>query len=94
MTNKSDKDILNDCIELLGSTNLGLPLVWLWTWDLMKSIMDDPDIDVLVSEDEAWALLVEDADKQEFTLEYGAEEHYDHVRDWMFIKGLITELAE
>lgn len=90
----TDKDKLNQCIDILQSTNLGMSLVWLWTWDLMKSIMDDTDIHVLVSEDEAWEALIKAADKEEFTLEYGAEEHYDHVRDWMFIAGLVTDVAE
>ena len=36
-----DKDKLNECLEILQSTDLGLSLVWLWTWDTIKYYMED-----------------------------------------------------
>ena len=38
-----DKDKLNQCISLLESTELFPSLVWLWTWDTIKTILDDPE---------------------------------------------------
>lgn len=85
-----DKDKLNQCLDILDTTDLGLSLVWLWTWSTMKDIMDDLDLDILVSEDEAWTLLCEAIESGNgFSLEYGAEQHYEEVRDWMFSRGLI-----
>ena len=90
-----DKDKLNQCLDILDTTDLGLSLVWLWTWSTVKDMLEGGDFDQLVSEDEAWDLLVKAVESgQGFTLEYGAEEHGQHVLDWMIQNGLITELEE
>lgn len=90
-----DKDKLNQCLSILDSTDLGLSMVWLWTWSTVKEFLEGGDYDQLVSEDEAWELLVDSvATGNGFTLEYGAEDHYEMVRDWMFEKGLIKDLDD
>ena len=90
-----DKDKLNECLSILDSTDLGLSMVWLWTWSTVKELLEGGDYDQLVSEDEAWDLLVQAVDSGAgFTLEYGVEDHYDSVRDWMIEKGLITDLED
>lgn len=92
---KGDKEKLNQCLDILDSTDLGLSMVWLYTWSLVKSFLEDGDYDQLVSEDEAWELLCKAVqDGYGFSLEYGAEQHYDDVRDWMFSNGLISDIEE
>jgi hypothetical protein len=90
-----DKEKLNECLRILDSTDLGVSLVWLWTWSTVKDFLDGEDWDPLVSEDEAWDLLAKAVDSGHgFTLEYGAEDHYEAVLDWMLEKGLIKDLEE
>lgn len=93
--NKNDKDKLNQCLSILDSTDLGLSLVWLWTWSTVKELLEGGDYDQLVSEDEAWDLLAKAVESgYGFTLEYGAEQNYEDVRDWMFENGLIGDLED
>lgn len=90
-----DKDKLNKCLEILDTTDLGLSLVWLWTWSTVKGFLEDEQWDPLVSEDEAWDLLAEAvASGNGFSLEYGAEQHYDEVMEWMLNRGLIADFEE
>lgn len=95
MANKEDKVKLNQCLDILDTTDLGLSMVWLWTWSIVKDMLEGGDYDQLVSEDEAWDLLVKAVDSGHgFTLEYGAEQHYDDVRDWMIETGLVRDLDD
>jgi hypothetical protein len=88
-----DKEKLDQCLEILDSTDLGMSLVWLWTWSTIKEILDGGEWDQLVSEDEAWDILAKDVARgYEFTLQWGVEDHYEHVQDWMIDKGLISHL--
>ena len=90
-----DKDKLNECISILESTDLGLSLVWLWAWDTMKSICNDDNYRVTVNEDEMWGHLcraVEDG--KGFSLEYGAEQIYDDIRDWMLESKYIIDIED
>lgn len=90
-----DKDKLNKCLDILDTTDLGLSLVWLWTWSTIKEILAGGDWDQLVSEDEAWELLAEAvASGNGFSLEYGTENHYEEVMEWMFSRGLIADLED
>ena len=79
-----DKDKLNKCLDILDTTDLGLSLVWLWTWSTIKNFMEDEQFIMKKTEDEMWDYLCEAvAAGHGFTLEYGAEQHYDEVMDWM-----------
>ena len=83
-------------------TNLGVfpPLVWVWTWDVALSIYKDiqeggdPDYCVARDEDEMWELFYTQADTNGFTLEYGTEDLYEAVRDWMIDESIIEEYNE
>lgn len=87
-----DKDKLNECITILESTDLGLSLVWLWTWDIIKSIMSGGDYTVNVTEDEMWTNLCEAVEAgQGFSLEYGAEQTYDDILEWMLNREYIVD---
>jgi hypothetical protein len=41
-----------------------------------------------------WELFWTQADKNGFTLEYGTEDLYESIRDWMFDQGIIEEVEE
>ena len=87
-----DKDKLNECITILESTDLGLSLVWLWTWDVIKYTMQDTDFVCTVTEDEMWNHLCEAVEAgQGFSLEYGAEQLSEDVRDWMTSRGYLVD---
>lgn len=90
-----DKDKLNKCLEILDSTDLGLSLVWLWTWSTIQELLTGGDWDQLVSEDEAWDLLCEAVEAGAgFSLEYGADQHHEDVMQWMFSRGLIADFED
>ena len=90
-----DKDKLNQCLDILDTTHLGVSMVWLWTWSLVKDNLDSLDWDVLVSEDEAWELLVDYVTTAGgFSMEFGAEQLDEHVQDWMITRGLIKEFDD
>lgn len=87
-----DKDKLNACLEILDSTDLGLSLVWLWTWSTVNNILEDPDWVAEVSKDQMWDNLCEAVSAgQGFSLEYGAEQHHDDVLEWMLNRGYILD---
>ena len=88
-----DKDKLNTCLEILDTTDLGLSLVWLWTWSTIKNCMEDTEYRFNFSEDEVWDKLVEATKAGHgFSLEYGAEQHYEEVRDWLTDNDIMTDL--
>ena len=90
-----DKDKLNKCIQILESTDLGLSLVWLWTWDTMKSIAEGGDYELLTDEDGMWEMLcLSTEDGYGFSLEYGAEQLYDDVLEWMLRKEILADIEE
>lgn len=89
-----DKDKLNECLDILGTTDLGLSLVWLWTWSTIKGFMEDSggDWNVVATEDEMWTHLCEAVEAgQGFSLEYGAEQHYEEVQEWMLNRGYMLD---
>lgn len=87
-------------IDKIGELNAFPPLVWVWTWDtaitILKDIREggDPDYCVTMDEEEMWELFYTQADKNGFTLEYGTEDLYEAVRDWMTDEGIIEEAVE
>ena len=90
-----DMQKLNQCLEILDSTDLGFSLVWLWVWSSVVDKLEDGDFDQLVSREEAWDLLVKAVDGGiGFSLTYGADELDEHITDWMIEAGLITDLDE
>ena len=87
-----DKDKLNQCIDILESTDLGLSLVWLWTWDVIKYNMNDDEFKCTVTEDEMWDHLCEAIGAgRGFSLEYGADQIWEDIREWMIDSGYLLE---
>jgi len=79
-----DKDKLNQCLDILDTTDLGLSMVWLWTWSTIKDFMEDEEWKVTQTEDQMWNNLCEAVEAGHgFSLEYGAEQHQDDVMEWM-----------
>ena len=88
-----DKDKLNKCLEILDTTDLGLSLVWLWTWSTIKNFMeDDETFKMKCTEDQMWDNLCEAVKAgQGFSLEYGAEQHHEEVMEWMLNRDYMVD---
>lgn len=91
-----DKDKLNKCLEILDTTDLGLSMVWLWTWSTIRDIMNDTSSwTIKVTEDQIWNYLGEAVSAgQGFSLEYGADQHYEDVVEWMSNRDYIVDSTE
>jgi hypothetical protein len=90
-----EKDKLNKCLEILESSNLGLSLVWLWTWDIIKYNMNDDEFKCTVTEEEMWIHLCNAVGEgRGFSLEYGADQIWEDVREWMIDSGYLLEPEE
>jgi hypothetical protein len=97
------KDVYKDIsliIDKISELQVFPPLVWVWTWDVAITILKDireggePEYNVTMDEEEMWELFFTQADKNGFTLEYGTEDLYEAVRDWMVDEGIIEEHVE
>jgi hypothetical protein len=87
-----DKDKLNKCLEILDTTDLGLSMVWLWTWSTIENILNDDNWKPQVTKDQMWDHLCEAVEAgQGFSLEYGAEQHQDDVLEWMLNRGYLLD---
>lgn len=79
---------------------VGQPLVWVYVWDVVrdlhKSIQEGQEEEYCVSMsiEEVWELFWKQADINGFTLEYGSEDLYEAVRDWMIDESIIEEYIE
>ena len=90
-----DKDKLNQCLEILDTTDLGLSLVWLWTWSTITNILDDPEYKAKVTQDQMWGHLCEAVSAgQGFSLEWGTEQHHEEVLAWMAERGYISDSSD
>lgn len=91
---------IEDIIERISNLPLGLPLVWVYAWDvardLFTSIQEGQEEEYCVTEDieDVWEMFWVDAGKNGFSLEYGPEALYDHIRDWMIDRQIIDEVPE
>ena len=85
-------------IDKLSSMPIGVPLVWLYVWDVIKNSYDvmshdegytmaNPDYSI----DDVWDLLWS---SPVFTLEYGVEQLDDEVRDWLIHNEFIIDVEE
>ena len=81
---------LNEMILMCSELTVGLSMVWLWTWSTIKDYYDDEDLTIKDEETVFAALWQAVADGRGFSLEYGAEQHEEEVREWMFDQELMS----
>jgi hypothetical protein len=87
-----DKNKLDKCLEILDTTDLGLSLVWLWTWSTINNILEDETFKAKATKDDMWDHLCEAVEAgMGFSLEYGAEQHHEDVQDWMLSRDYIVD---
>ena len=87
-----DKEKLDQCLDILSTTDLGLSMVWLWTWSVIKDILEDETLRANVTMDELWDHLCKAVESGKgFSLEYGAEQHFEEVMDWLTDNKFITD---
>jgi len=91
---------MNNIIDQIGKLSVFPPLVWVWTWDVVVDMyknhepgVDDEYVTAMPLE-QAWELFWTQADQNGFTLEYGTEDCYEHIRDWMIDESIIVSLDE
>lgn len=86
---------VNSIIEEIGTLDVFPPLTWVWAWDVASSIWKDimeggdPDYNTAKELDEMWELFWTQADQNQFSMEYGSEDLYEALRDWMLEQGII-----
>lgn len=91
---------IEDIIEKISVLPVGQPLVWVYVWDvarqLWRDVSDGQEEDMVTSMDEEqmWELFWTQADQNGFTLEYGTEDLYEAVRDWMIDQDIIALIEE
>jgi hypothetical protein len=91
---------IEDIIEKISNLRVGMPLVWVYVWDVVRDLYRDiqegreEEYSVTVGEEELWQLFWTQADQNGFTLEYGTEDLYEAVRGWMIDEGIIEYLEE
>jgi hypothetical protein len=97
------QDVYNDInliIDKIGELKVFPPLVWVWTWDIVKDLWTDimeggeEEYCVAMDLEDVWELFWTQADKNGFTLEYGTESLHEHVRDWMIDQTIIEEYID
>jgi hypothetical protein len=87
------RDELDSIINKLHTLNdvLFPSLVWLWVWDVINTFYTDEELYIRTS-DIVWEALV--SNTPAFTLEYGTEQLYEEVRDWMFNNNLMIDISD
>jgi hypothetical protein len=91
---------IEDIIENISKLSVGLPLVWVYAWDVARdlytSIQEGAEEEYCVTEDieDVWEMFWTDADKNGFSLQYGAEDLHEAIRDWMIDRNIIDEVPE
>jgi len=97
------QDVYRDIEEIIDKISVlpvGQPLVWVYVWDVARTLWTDimeggeEEYCTAMDEEEMWELFWTQADKNGFSLEYGTEDLYEHVRDWMIDQRIIEEAEE
>jgi hypothetical protein len=93
---------LNKLIDGLKEVNAFPPLVWLWVWDMVKDRLDmysEPSQEDYVTnsnltEKDVFDMFWEDADKNDFSLEYGLDSLDEGILDWMLDRDILVVLDD
>lgn len=79
------RDGLDSIIEQLEALPIFPSLVWLWTWDTIKSAYTGDNLT------EVWEKFFYTVDEEGWTMEYGTEHMQEHVLDWLIKNDFINE---
>lgn len=91
---------ITEIIDKISVLPIGQPLVWVYVWDVIQQLWTDimegqeEEYCTAMDLDEVWELFWTQADKNGFTLEYGTEDLYEHIRDWMIDETIIDEAVD
>lgn len=93
---------LNKLIDGLSEVPVGMALIWLYVWDIVKDKLDeyhaesgeDYIFNSELTEKDVFNLFWEDAEKNGFSLEYGTEHLHEAVFDWMLERDIIVVLDQ
>lgn len=96
---------LNTIIKDVKEINIGLPMVWLWCWDIVVDIYENNQwVDMhnnLAAEEciaqdvtlkQIWDKFWDDSDTNGFSLEFGVERLDEHIWDWMRESNFLVPL--
>lgn len=91
------KDV-TDIVDKISNLPVFPSLVWVWTWDValytLSDFKEDPEYKVNFTKEEVWAKFWQDADQNDFSLDFGVEDLQEAVRDWMIDKEIVTEALD
>ena len=91
---------ITEIIDKISVLRVGQPLVWVYVWDVIQQLWTDimegqeEEYCTAMDLDEVWELFWLQADQNGFTLEYGTEDLYEAVRDWMIDQTIIDEAVD
>jgi hypothetical protein len=91
---------IQDIIDRISVLGVGQPLVWVYVWDVAQQLWTDimegqeEEYCTAMDLDEVWELFWLQADVNGFTLEYGTEDLYEAVREWMIDSEIIDEAVD
>jgi hypothetical protein len=87
---------LDQMIDKLKTMPVGLPLVWLYVWDVIKysyEIMSEDDEETMANPDktldDVWNSLWTNP---RFSLEFGVEQLDEEIRDWLIDEEFIISV--
>ena len=90
---------LDHMIDELGKMPIGMPLLWLWVWDVMKYAYESyhPDsgeelvINPKFTIDDVWNELWE---RPVFSIDMGPEALSEHIFDWLREHNFIVDVED
>ena len=89
---------LTKIIEDVTNLNVFPSLVWVWTWDValssLRDFKEDEEFIVNMDEKQMFDLFWDQADQNGFTLEYGTDDLYEAIREWMIDQGVVAYLED
>ena len=89
---------LTKIIEDVTNLNVFPSLVWVWSWDVALSTLKDFELDdefkINMTEREMFDIFWDQADQNGWSLEYGTEDLYDAIRDWMIDQNIVSYVED
>jgi hypothetical protein len=84
---------LNIIYRMTTELPLGLSLVWVWHWTVIQDLKKYPEDWRFEADDlTIFKTMNAQCEKEGFTLEYGAEEAYTHIIEWLQENKLVTNI--